>query len=85
MRLSVIGSLLSGLLLLPSANSVGESLETAIVSESVQGSQSVKLESQTASSESKLGEIKSLIQAAIMDSPQPFSGSVILLEEGKPL
>ncbi|MFB2726937.1 serine hydrolase domain-containing protein [Shewanella mangrovisoli] len=85
MRLSVIGSLLSGLLLLPSANSVGESFETAIVSESVQGGQSVKLESQTASSESKLGEIKSLIQAAIMDSPQPFSGSVILLEEGKPL
>lgn len=85
MRLSVIGSLLSGLLLLPSANSVGESFETAIVSESAQGGQSVKLESQTASSESKLGEIKSLIQAAIMDSPQPFSGSVILLEEGKPL
>ena len=85
MRLSVIGSLLSGLLLLPSAHSVGESLETAIVSESVQGGQSVKLESQTASSASKLGEIKSLIQAAIMDSPQPFSGSVILLEEGKPL
>ncbi|MFB2637524.1 serine hydrolase domain-containing protein [Shewanella bicestrii] len=85
MRLSVIGSLLSGLLLLPSANSVGESLEAAIVSESVQGGQSVKLESQTASSASKLGEIKSLIQAAIMDSPQPFSGSVILLEEGKPL
>ena len=85
MRLSVIGSLLSGLLLLPSANSVGESLEAAIVSESVQGGQSVKLESQTASSESKLGEINSLIQAAIMDSPQPFSGSVILLEEGKPL
>ncbi|WP_258294413.1 serine hydrolase domain-containing protein [Shewanella sp. BC20] len=85
MRLSVIGSLLSGLLLLPSANSVGESLEAAIVSESVQGGQSVKLESQTASSESKFGEIKSLIQAAIMDSPQPFSGSVILLEEGKPL
>ena len=85
MRLSVIGSLLSGLLLFPSANSVGESLEAAIVSESVQGGQSVKLESQTASSESKLGEINSLIQAAIMDSPQPFSGSVILLEEGKPL
>ncbi|MFB2801931.1 serine hydrolase domain-containing protein [Shewanella seohaensis] len=85
MRLSVIGSLLSGLLLLPSANSVGESLEAAIVSESAQGGQSVKLESQTASSASKLGEINSLIQAAIMDSPQPFSGSVILLEEGKPL
>lgn len=85
MRLSVIGSMLSGLLLLPSAHSVGKSLETAIVSESVQGGQSVKLESQTASSASKLGEIKSLIQAAIMDSPQPFSGSVILLEEGKPL
>ena len=85
MRLSVIGSLLSGLLLFPSANSVGESLEAAIVSESAQGGQSVKLESQTASSESKLGEIKSLIQAAIKDSPQPLSGSVILLEEGKPL
>ncbi|QYK08468.1 serine hydrolase domain-containing protein [Shewanella mangrovisoli] len=85
MRLSVIGSLLSGLLLLPSANSVGEPFETAIVSESAHGGQSVKLESQTASSDSKLGEIKSLIQAAIMDSPQPFSGSVILLEEGKPL
>ena len=85
MRLSVIGSLLSGLLLFPSANSVGESFETAIVSESAQGGQSVKLESQTASSESKLGEIKSLIQAAIKDSPQPFSGSVILLERGKPL
>ncbi|MFB2661057.1 serine hydrolase domain-containing protein [Shewanella mangrovisoli] len=85
MRLSVIGSLLSGLLLLPSANSVGEPFETAIVSESVQGGQLVKLESQTASSESKLGEIKSLIQAAIKDSPQPFSGSVILLAEGKPL
>ncbi|VEE61311.1 Uncharacterised protein [Shewanella putrefaciens] len=37
MRLSVIGSLLTALLLLPSANSVGESLETAIVSESAQG------------------------------------------------
>lgn len=85
MRLSVIGSLLSGLLLFPSANSVGESLEAAIVSESAQGGQSVKLESQTASSVSKTAEIKSLIQAAIMDSPQPFSGSVILLEEGKPL
>ena len=85
MRLSVIGSLLSGLLLFPSANSVGESFETAIVSESAQGGQSVKLESQTASSESKLGEIKSLIQAAIKDSPQPLSGSVILLERGKPL
>ncbi|MEL4390791.1 serine hydrolase domain-containing protein [Shewanella xiamenensis] len=85
MRLSVIGSLLSGLLLFPSANSVGESLEAAIVSESAQGGQSVKLESQTASSESKLGEIKSLIQAAIKDSPQPLSGSVILLERGKPL
>ncbi|MEL4249545.1 serine hydrolase domain-containing protein [Shewanella xiamenensis] len=85
MRLSVIGSLLSGLLLFPSANSVGESLEAAIVSESAQGGQSVKLESQTASSVSKTAEIKSLIQAAIKDSPQPFSGSVILLEEGKPL
>lgn len=85
MRLSIIGSLLSGLLLLPSANSVGESFETEIVSESAQGGQSVKLESLFPSSESKLGEIKSLIQAAIMDSPQPFSGSVILLEEGKPL
>ncbi|NSM26445.1 beta-lactamase family protein [Shewanella sp. ZOR0012] len=85
MRLSVIGSLLSGLLLFPSANSVGESFETAIVSESAQGGQSVKLESQTASSVSKTAEIKSLIQAAIKDSPQPFSGSVILLEEGKPL
>ncbi|MGL5668289.1 MAG: serine hydrolase domain-containing protein, partial [Shewanella sp.] len=49
------------------------------------GGQSVKLESQTASSDSKLGEIKSLIQAAIKDSPQPFSGSVILFAEGKPL
>ncbi|MFB2658163.1 serine hydrolase domain-containing protein [Shewanella xiamenensis] len=85
MRLSVIGSLLSGLLLFPSANSVGESFETAIVSESAQGGQSVKLESQTASSVSKTAEIKSLIQAAIKDSPQPLSGSVILLEEGKPL
>ncbi|MGK4305503.1 serine hydrolase domain-containing protein [Shewanella xiamenensis] len=85
MRLSVIGSLLSGLLLFPSANSVGESFETAIVSESAQGGQSVKLESQTASSVSKTAEIKSLIQAAIKDSPQPFSGSVILLERGKPL
>ena len=85
MRLSVIGSLLSGLLLFPSANSVGESLEAAIVSESAQGGQSVKLESQTASSVSKTAEIKSLIQAAIKDSPQPLSGSVILLERGKPL
>ncbi|QDZ92243.1 beta-lactamase family protein [Shewanella decolorationis] len=85
MRLSVIGSLLSGLLLLPSANSVGESFETEIVSESAQGGQSVKLESPLPSSESKLGEIKSLIQAAIKESPQPFSGSVILLERGKPL
>ncbi|NMD51299.1 beta-lactamase family protein [Shewanella sp. DNRA4] len=84
MRLSVIGSMLSGLLFL-SANSVGESFETEIVSESAQGGQSVKLESPLPSSESKLGEIKSLIQAAIMDSPQPFSGSVILLERGKPL
>ena len=85
MRLSVIGSMLSGLLLFPSANSVGESFETAIVSESAQGGQSVKLKSQTASFTSKTAEIKSLIQAAIMDSPQPFSGSVILLERGKPL
>lgn len=85
MRLSVIGSLLSGLLLFPSANSVGESFEAAILSESAQGGQSVKLESQTASSVSKTAEIKSLIQAAIKDSPQPFSGSVILLERGKPL
>ncbi|TVL12951.1 serine hydrolase [Shewanella xiamenensis] len=85
MRLSVIGSLLSGLLLFPSANSVGESLEAAIVSESAQGGQSVKLESQTASSASKSAEIKSLIQAAIKDSPQPLSGSGILLERGKPL
>lgn len=85
MRLSVIGSLLSGLLLFPSANSVGESFETAIVSESAQGGQSVKLESQIASSVSKTAEIKSLIQAAIKDSPQPLSGSVILLERGKPL
>ncbi|MBW0278474.1 serine hydrolase domain-containing protein [Shewanella xiamenensis] len=85
MRLSVIGSLLSGLLLFPSANSVGESLEAAIMSESAQGGQSVKLESQTASSVSKTAEIKSLIQAAIKDSPQPLSGSVILLERGKPL
>ena len=85
MRLSVIGSLLSGLLLFPSANSVGESLEAAIVSESAQGGQSVKLENQTASSASKSAEIKSLIQAAIKDSPQPLSGSVILLERGKPL
>ncbi|BDQ67513.1 serine hydrolase domain-containing protein [Shewanella xiamenensis] len=85
MRLSVIGSLLLGLLLFPSANSVGESFETAIVSESAQGGKSVKLESQTASSVSKTAEIKSLIQAAIKDSPQPLSGSVILLEWGKPL
>lgn len=86
MRLSVIGSLLTGLLLFPiAANSVGESLETGAVNiQSVQGSQSVKLESQLSSSESKLGEIKTLIQAAIKDSPQPFSGSVILLEQGKP-
>lgn len=85
MRLSVIGSLLTGLLLLPSANSVGESLETGAENrQSVQGSLSVKLESQLSSSESKLGEIKTLIQTAIKDSPQPFSGSVILLERGKP-
>ncbi|TVL35381.1 serine hydrolase domain-containing protein [Shewanella xiamenensis] len=86
MRLSVIGSLLSGLLLFPSANSVGESLETGAENiQSAQGGQSVKLESQTASSVSKTAEIKSLIQAAIKDSPQPFSGSVILVERGKPL
>lgn len=59
MRLSVISSLLTGLLLFPSANSVGESLETGAENiQSVQGSQSVKLESQLPSSESKLGEIK---------------------------
>ncbi|MFV0596141.1 serine hydrolase domain-containing protein [Shewanella sp.] len=86
MRLSVIGSLLTGLLLFPSANSVGASQGTiGENAQSLREHQSAKLESQTASSESKLGEIQAIIQAAIMYSPQPFSGSVILLEEGKPL
>jgi len=85
MRLSVISTLLTGLLLFPSANSIAALLETgAEKAQSVQGDKSIAVESQTASSVSKAAEIKTLIQAAIEDSPQPFSGSVILLEQGKP-
>ncbi|MBS0041524.1 beta-lactamase family protein [Shewanella sp. M16] len=85
MRLSVISTLLTGFLLFPSANSFGLLLETGAEQEQIgQGSNSIAVESQTASSVSKVAEIKTLIQAAIKDSPQPFSGSVILLEEGKP-
>ncbi|WP_198782390.1 serine hydrolase domain-containing protein [Shewanella putrefaciens] len=86
MRLSVISTLLTGLLLLPSACSYGFLLETdSGQARGLQGGNSIVVESQIASSASKSAEIKSLIQAAIKDSPQPFSGSVILLEEGKPL
>lgn len=86
MRLSVISTLLTGLLLCPSANSIAALLETgAEKAQSVQGDKSIAVESQTASSVSKSAEIKTLIQAAIKDSPQPFSGSVVLLEDGKPL
>lgn len=86
MRLSVISTLLTGFLLFPSANSFGLLLETGAEQEQTgQGSNSIAVESQTASSVSKVAEIKTLIQAAIKDSPQPFSGSVILLERGKPL
>lgn len=85
MRLSVISTLLTGFLLFPSANSFGLLLETGAEQEQTgQGSNSIAVESQTASSVSKVAEIKTLIQAAIKDSPQPFSGSVILLEQGKP-
>jgi hypothetical protein len=81
MRLSVISTLLTGLLLFPSANSIAALLETgAEKAQSVQGDKSIAVESQTASSVSKAAEIKTLIQAAIEDSPQPFSCSVILLE-----
>ncbi|MCU8088657.1 serine hydrolase domain-containing protein [Shewanella sp. SM21] len=85
MRLSVISTLLTGFLLFPSANSFGLLLETGAEQEQIgQGSSSIAVESQTASSVSKVAEIKTLIQTAIKDSPQPFSGSVILLEQGKP-
>ncbi|PIW61336.1 serine hydrolase domain-containing protein [Shewanella sp. CG12_big_fil_rev_8_21_14_0_65_47_15] len=85
MRLSVISTLLTGLLLFPSANSIAALLETgAEKAQGVQGDKSIAIESQTASSVSKTAEIKTLIQAAIKDSLQPFSGSVILLERGKP-
>ncbi|EGM71506.1 serine hydrolase domain-containing protein [Shewanella sp. HN-41] len=86
MRLSVISTLLTGLLLFPSANSFGLLFEMGAEQEQIgQGSNAITVESQTASSVSKAAEIETLIQAAIKDSPQPFSGSVILLEEGKPL
>lgn len=86
MRLSVISTLLTGLLLLPSACSYGLLLEAdSGLTEGAQGGNSIVVEGQIASSASKTAEIKSLIQAAIKDSPQPFSGSVILLERGKPL
>lgn len=85
MRLSVISTLLTGLLLLPSACSYGFLLETdSGQARGLQGGNSITIESQTASSFSRSAEIKSLIQAAIKDSPQPFSGSVILFEQGKP-
>lgn len=85
MRLSVISTLLTGFLLFPSANSFGLLLETGAEQEQIgQGSNSIAVESQTASSVSNVAEIKTLIQTAIKDSPQPFSGSVILLEQGKP-
>lgn len=85
MRLSVISTLLTGFLLFPSANSFGLLLETGAEQEQIgQGINSIAVESQTASSVSKVAEIKTLIQTAIKDSPQPFSGSVILLEQGKP-
>ncbi|MCU8091772.1 beta-lactamase family protein [Shewanella sp. SM20] len=85
MRLSVISTLLTGFLLFLSANSFGLLLETGAEQEQIgQGINSIAVESQTASSVSKVAEIKTLIQAAIKDSPQPFSGSVILLEQGKP-
>lgn len=74
MRLSVISTLLTGFLLFPSANSFGLLLETGAEQEQIgQGSNSIAVESQTASSVSKVAEIKTLIQAAIKDSPQPLS------------
>ncbi|WP_297893973.1 serine hydrolase [Shewanella sp.] len=86
MRLSVISTLLTGLLLFPSAYSYGLLFEAdSGQARGLQGGNSVVFESQIASFASKTAEIKSLIQAAIKDSPQPFSGSVILLERGKPL
>lgn len=86
MRLSVISTLLTSLLLPPSACSYSLLFEADNgLAEGTQGGNSIVVEDQIASSASKTAEIKSLIQAAIMDSPQPFSGSVILLERGKPL
>lgn len=86
MRLSVISTLLTGLLLLPSACSYGLLfVADSGLTEGAQGGNSIVVEGQIASSASKTAEIKSLIQVAIKDSPQPFSGSVILLERGKPL
>lgn len=85
MRLSVISTLLTGLLLFPSACSYGLLFETdSGQARGLRGGNSIVAESQTASSVSKSAEMKTLIQAAIKDSPQPFSGSVILLEQGKP-
>ncbi|MGL5468830.1 MAG: serine hydrolase domain-containing protein, partial [Shewanella sp.] len=84
MRLSVISTLLTGLLLPPSACSYSLLFEADNgLAEGTQGGNSIVVEDQIASSASKTAEIKSLIQAAIKDSPQPFSGSVILLERGK--
>ncbi|KEK29580.1 serine hydrolase domain-containing protein [Shewanella xiamenensis] len=86
MRLSVISTLLTSLLLPPSACSYSLLFEADNgLAEGTQGGNSIVVEDQTASSVSKTAEIKSLIQAAIKDSPQPFSGSVILVERGKPL
>lgn len=82
MRLSVISTMLTGFLLFPSAYSYGLLLEADSGQEQgLQGSNSIQVENTTAST---AHEIKTLIQTAIKDSPQPFSGSVILLEEGKP-
>ncbi|MDG5898893.1 beta-lactamase family protein [Shewanella xiamenensis] len=84
MRLSVISTLLTSLLLPPSACSYSLLFEADNgLAEGTQGGNSIVVEDQIASSASKTAEIKSLIQAAIKDSPQPFSGSVILLERGK--
>lgn len=86
MRLSVISTLLTSLLLPPSACSYSLLFEADNgLAEGTQGGNSIVVEDQIASSASKTAEIKSLIQAAIKDSPQPLSGSVILLERGKPL
>lgn len=90
MRLSGISTLLAGVLLFLSANGTGWLLAHAteqvqqVQNVQVQGGNPIAVEKPTAIIASKTAKIKALIQAAIQDSPQPFSGSVILLLQGKP-